>query len=141
MKTVFDQIRNLCEKKHHHTFKSGERFDAYMVQRYLSFLNPSLACYFNETFNAQWSSFPDDQARYDFLYYTLPKQRFSYQQCSSSYVKKPEQPKTKQIGLLGEIASSLMISKREARAYIEQDDGVLKYFKKLDKVSVRKTKS
>ena len=103
----------------------------YMVQRWLSMKSPTLTVLVNSTVNRLWKDAPFD-VWYPLLMAVVPKSRVSRVQ----YIKKSVTVSKKPIDneIIESIASTLEISCREVKLYIEQGWIDLKHYKKENNI-------
>ena len=136
MKTVFDIIEDITYKKPKYTLLPSDDCPPFMVQKWLSFVDPAYCNLMNELYNMRSGGFIDNQQFYDFMKCVIPKKYVG----KIKYIKKTKKiDESKQDGVIGELANILEISRKEAREMIKLDSSILdlykddlKSFKKID---------
>jgi 2-succinyl-5-enolpyruvyl-6-hydroxy-3-cyclohexene-1-carboxylate synthase len=131
MKTTFEHISNIINKKESYLLTEGEEFVPYMIQRWISMISPEMAYVVNETSNSISPAMQSKQMWHDYFLTVIPK--IGYKKIE--YIKKPKSAPSKDVS---ELARKLEISFREAQEIIELDASLLK---KEKTVEVLKKKS
>jgi hypothetical protein len=125
MKTQFEHIYNIINKKDDCQLVVGEDFVPYMVQRWISMISPEMAFVMNETSNAISPAMQDKQMWLDYFLTVVPK--IGYKKIS--YLKKPKSAPNQDVS---DLASLLQISCREAKEMIELDPKLKKQPKTVE---------
>lgn len=118
MKTTFEHISNIINKKEDYLIKDGDEFSPYMIQRWISMISPEMAYVVNELTNSISPAMQDKQMWHDYFLTVIPK--IGYKKIS--YIKKPKSTPPKDVV---DLARRLEISCREAQELINLDASIL----------------
>jgi hypothetical protein len=119
--TIFDYIDSLLfsKKEIEIAYEDATQFNAFMLNRWLSFYSPDMAAYINATGNSYASLFIDKNDLYKYYYNILPKCKFK----RIAYIKKvkEKEEKDKEQEIIPEFSSS-----REYKINIELEEQLSK---------------
>jgi len=129
MKTIFNLMDDIFFKKPEYVIQTDDQFDPYMVQRWISMHNPTYAHFINEIFNKRHEAFEDSQMLYDFLKLMFPKKHMGF----PKYIKKETKSEpSKNVSVIEDLATSMQISKREVKMFLELFPEISKEMKDAD---------
>jgi hypothetical protein len=109
--TIFDYIKDIT------TYKKGnlpfEGYIPFLINRWLSFINPSICSAVNESVNSLGNI--DKEQHYRLLLRLYPKSKVPY----IKYIKKVKEEKTEENDKVTLLASNMEMSEREVKQLLE----------------------
>jgi hypothetical protein len=109
--TIFDYIKDIT------TYKKGnlplEGYIPYLINRWLSFVNPQICSAINESVNSLGNI--DKDQHYKLLLKLYPKSKVPF----IKYIKKIKEEKTKEDDKTSLLASNMEMSEREVKVLLE----------------------
>lgn len=132
MKTVFDINYDITYHKPIYTLTPSDEFVPYMVQRWLSFIDPVYCNLLNEIYNLKTGGFSDNQQLYDYFKCILPKKNIF----KIPYVKKnkPTAEISDSANIIAELSRIYELPESEIKDMLEINDNVINSFKDDTKV-------
>lgn len=120
--TIFDYLKNICEKDKYLNVEYDKEFQPYILIRYFSFMHKNIAYILNESLNGNHLVYNKNQLVYNTLYSLIPKTNYNYNLFNYIKSNNPKKKQSNNQDKIENIANLLEISQREVKVYIENDE-------------------